>query len=129
MIQKQKLAKNATMAGLLAILVIAFIIFRNYLAKVKGERNCSIKQNEGYDGLLMNILPEVVARELQKDGQATPRHYDSVSVLFTDFKGFSTIAEKMEPNQLVSELDSFFVAFDNIVGKYNLEKIKTIGDA
>ncbi|MDZ7645928.1 MAG: adenylate/guanylate cyclase domain-containing protein [Cytophagales bacterium] len=52
-----------------------------------------------------------------------------MTVLFTDFKGFSTIAGKLTPIQLVAELNEYFMAFDEIVGKYNLEKIKTIGDA
>ena len=127
-IQKQKIVKNAFLAGLLVILFIAFIILRNYLAKVKINKILD-KQNEEIEGLLLNILPEKVAKELQEDGHATPREYESVSVLFTDFVGFSSIAKTLDPNDLVNELNSFFVAFDNITGKHNLEKIKTIGDA
>jgi class 3 adenylate cyclase len=70
-----------------------------------------------------------VAYELQTTGKATPRNYDAVSVMFTDFKGFTTLADKMTPQQLVTELGSCFMAFDNIIEKYGLEKIKTIGDA
>jgi class 3 adenylate cyclase len=50
-------------------------------------------------------------------------------VLFTDFKGFTSIADKMSPAEVVEELDTCFVAFDNIIEKYSLEKIKTIGDS
>ena len=78
---------------------------------------------------MLNILPAEVANELQESGEATPRDYESVSVLFTDFKGFTTLTEKMEPGLLVKELSDCFVAFDDIIGKYNLEKIKTIGDS
>lgn len=127
-IQKQRLVKNLFFIGLMAILLIAFIIFRNYLAKVKVNRLLD-KQNEEIEGLLRNILPEKVALELQKEGHATPHDYESVTVLFTDFVGFSTIAKGLKPNELVSELSSFFVAFDSIIGAHNLEKIKTIGDA
>ena len=126
--QKQKLLKNASIAGLLLILIIAFIILRNYLAKVKVNRILD-KQNEEIEGLLNNILPEKVAKELQKNGSATPRYYNNTSVLFTDFKGFSTIAKDLDPSVLVNELSSFFVAFDSITSQFNLEKIKTIGDA
>ena len=66
---------------------------------------------------------------MKVNGVATPRHYEEVSVLFTDFKGFSKIAEGLSPTQLVSELNEFFIAFDHITDDYNLEKIKTIGDA
>lgn len=66
---------------------------------------------------------------MQESGSATPHYYESVSVLFTDFKGFTKIAEGLSPNELVDELNEFFIAFDDIVEAHNLEKIKTIGDA
>lgn len=127
-LQKQKFAKNAFMAGLILIFIIAFIIFKNYRAKVKTNKILD-RQKVEIENLLLNILPQEVATELQKDGHATPRSYESVSVLFTDFKGFTTIAEGMKPNDLVAELNTFFVAFDDIIERNNLEKIKTIGDA
>jgi adenylate cyclase len=70
-----------------------------------------------------------VAYELRTEGSATPRSYESVSVLFTDFKGFTKIAGGLAPKELVAELNDFFVAFDEISERNNLEKIKTIGDA
>jgi class 3 adenylate cyclase len=127
-LQRQKFAKNAFMIGLVLILAIAVIIFRNYKAKVRINKILD-RQKIEIENLLLNILPEEVAHELKSDGQATPRFYESVSVLFTDFKGFTTIAEKMSPNELVAELNDFFVAFDDIIENNHLEKIKTIGDA
>ena len=62
-------------------------------------------------------------------GTTTPKHYDSVSVLFTDFKSFTKLASDLTPNELIAELTTFFSAYDDIIGKYGLEKIKTIGDA
>jgi len=70
-----------------------------------------------------------VAEELKKQGKTSARYFEDVSVLFADFVGFSMIAETLTPQQLVSELDTCFQAFDQIIAKYNLEKIKTIGDA
>ncbi|MEN7551408.1 adenylate/guanylate cyclase domain-containing protein [Rapidithrix thailandica] len=81
------------------------------------------------DTLLLNILPRSIAEELKEKGRATPKHFDNVSVLFTDFKGFTTVAEKLSPSEIVKELDECFLAFDEIAEKHNLEKIKTIGDA
>jgi class 3 adenylate cyclase len=81
------------------------------------------------DKLLLNILPAEVARELKETGAATPRYYESVTVLFTDFVGFSKIAEGLSPQKLVAELNKCFIAFDTIIEKHNLEKIKTMGDA
>ena len=81
------------------------------------------------DNLLLNILPKETAEELKEFGSANPKSYEMVSVLFTDFKGFTIISEKLTPKALVQELNYCFNAFDDIVAKYNLEKIKTIGDA
>ena len=127
-LKRQKFAKNAFLVGLFLILIIALITFRNYLRKVKTNKILD-KQKGEIEGLLLNILPSEVAKELQTTGRALPKHYDKVSVLFSDFKGFTSHAEKMSPQELVEELNACFVAFDNIVGKYNLEKIKTIGDS
>jgi adenylate cyclase len=121
-------AKYGFAGGLFSILVISVILFRNYKDKVRTNKLLD-KQKDQIEGLLLNILPAEVARELQHTGKATPTHYDDVSVLFSDFKGFTTIADKMSPSELVSQLNTCFMAFDNIVEKYGLEKIKTIGDA
>ncbi len=76
-----------------------------------------------------NILPVETAQELKEKGTATPKHYDKVSVLFTDFKGFTKIAEKLSAQELIEELNYCFFEFDKIIDKHHLEKIKTIGDA
>ncbi len=127
-LKRQKLATNAFIAGFGFILIIAFIIYRNYLNKIKVNKLLD-SQNAQIEHLLLNILPAEVAKELQQNGQATPRYYESVSVLFTDFKGFTVLAEKLTPQEVVAELNECFTAFDEIIEKYNLEKIKTIGDS
>lgn len=127
-IKRQKFAKNAFLAGLFLILMIALLLYRNYRRKVKINKLLD-KQKDKIEGLLLNILPAEVAKELQTTGEAEPKHYNEVSVLFSDFKGFTAHAEKLSPQELVQELNACFVAFDEIIGKYNLEKIKTIGDA
>ncbi len=127
-IQKQKFAKNTFIIGFIVTLLIAFQTYRSFRRKVKTNRLLD-KQNAEIESLVLNILPAAVATELRTEGNATPRHYDSVSVLFTDFKGFTKIAEGLSPNDLVAELNIFFSAFDEITAKHNLEKIKTIGDA
>lgn len=94
------------------------------------ERTAELaSEKERTEKLLLNILPKEIAEELQKRGKATARHYNQVSVLFTDFKGFTRFAESTRPEDLVQELDRCFSAFDDIIEKYHLEKIKTIGDA
>lgn len=81
------------------------------------------------DSLLLNILPDEIAEELKKFGKSYARKHDQVSVLFADIKGFTAIAEMLTPVKLVMQLDEVFGAFDNIIAKHGLEKIKTIGDA
>lgn len=81
------------------------------------------------DRLLLNTLPESIAEELKAKDRVEPKHYESVTVLFTDFVGFTGIAEKLSPQELVGELDVCFREFDRIAKKHHLEKIKTIGDA
>jgi len=87
------------------------------------------KERQKAESLLHNILPEEVAEELKQNGSSEARQYDHVSVLFTDFVNFTGIGEKMNPKDLVAELDLCFRAFDEIIDRHGLEKIKTIGDA
>lgn len=87
------------------------------------------REKELSDHLLLNILPAETAKELKEKGFAEARMYDDVTVLFTDFKDFTAITEHMSPAELVAELDYCFRAFDDIIDKYGIEKIKTIGDS
>jgi adenylate cyclase len=119
----------------LAILALAGIFFTRYRQKKKSakeleEKNKTIEaERQRSDELLLNILPPSIADELKRDGKAQARQYKEVTVLFTDFKNFTSISERLTPEQLVQELDYCFKAFDFIIGQYNIEKIKTIGDA
>jgi class 3 adenylate cyclase len=81
------------------------------------------------DDLLLNILPAEVANELKEKGEAEAKMFDHVSVLFTDFVNFTQMSERMSPQQLVAQLHENFKAFDEIMERNGLEKIKTIGDA
>ncbi len=96
------------------------------LAQKNDILNVELQRSEE---LLLNILPYETAQELKTNGKAVARFYPEVSVMFTDFKGFTQIAEKLSPEQLVQEIDEFFTAFDLIIDKHGIEKIKTIGDA
>ncbi|MEB2775125.1 adenylate/guanylate cyclase domain-containing protein [Algoriphagus sp. D3-2-R+10] len=101
----------------------------NLESKVK-ERTLDLQiEKEKSDELLLNILPFDIARELKEKGAAESKKYESVTVLFTDFKGFSIIAEQMNAVELVSEIDFCFKEFDRIIQKHGIEKIKTIGDS
>ncbi len=127
-IKRAKLVRNAILVGLGLVLTLISILYRDYRNKIKTNKLLDQRKAE-IENLLLNILPYEVAAELQKEGHATPRFYDSVSVMFTDFVSFSKIAESMTPQQIVSELNEFFTEMDEIIDKYGLEKIKTIGDS
>ena len=79
--------------------------------------------------LLLNILPVAIAEELKKAGKVQPKYVPSATMLFADFKDFTLLTERSEPNALIGLLDQYFTAFDEIVGRHGLEKVKTIGDA
>ncbi|KAA3645753.1 MAG: guanylate cyclase [Bacteroidetes bacterium] len=97
--------------------------------KVERQKKLLEEEKEKTEKLLLNILPREMADELKNKGKAKARHYRKATVMFTDFKGFTKVAESYSPQDLVAELDSYFIKFDEIVNKYNVEKIKTIGDA
>jgi len=86
-------------------------------------------QKEKADNLLERVLPKTTAKELKSGRKAGPYHYNMVTVLFSDIQGFTKVAEQMDSELLIDELDRFFLQFDTVVEKYNIEKIKTIGDA
>jgi class 3 adenylate cyclase len=81
------------------------------------------------DVLLLNTLPEKIAEELKQTGKVKPVYYESASILFTDFKDFTKLAEQLTPEELVNELDYCFSYFDMVIEEHNLEKLKTIGDS
>jgi adenylate cyclase len=120
-LRRRNLQRNAFIGGFVLMLVLAgtFLFQRNRINKERGRS----------EELLLNILPKEVADELKVKGEAEARHFDQVTILFTDFKGFTQLSEKVTPAELVAELNTCFKAFDAIMAKYRIEKIKTIGDA
>ncbi|HRO39842.1 MAG TPA: adenylate/guanylate cyclase domain-containing protein [Flavobacteriales bacterium] len=94
------------------------------------ERTAELRtERDRSDELLHNILPHEVAEELKHTGAAEAKHFDQATVLFTDFRGFTQMSEKLSPEQLVNELDTCFKHFDGLMDKWGMEKIKTIGDS
>ncbi len=81
------------------------------------------------ENLLLNILPAEIAEELKLKGKADARDFEMVSILFSDFKGFTAQSAKLSASELVNEINFCFEAFDGIMEKFGIEKIKTIGDA
>ena len=127
-IKHQKTLKLSFIIGFVLVVMLAFIIFRGLQWKKRDNKIITAEKAKSEE-LLRNILPFETVEELKKYGHSDARHYDMVSVLFTDFKGFSTFAENLPASKLIAELDLCFRAFDQIISKYNIEKIKTIGDS
>ncbi|MEJ6776263.1 MAG: adenylate/guanylate cyclase domain-containing protein [Crocinitomicaceae bacterium] len=104
--------------------------------KIEEERNNVVLQQgllqqekDKTEELLKNVLPTATAEELKRNGKARARAYKTVSVIFTDFVGFTKVSDQMPATELVKKLDVYFTKFDEIIVNNNLEKIKTIGDA
>lgn len=98
--------------------------------EIQQLRNVELKrEKDRSEALLLNILPADVASELKEKGRAEARLFENVTVLFTDFRGFATISERLSPQELVDELHICFSAFDEICARHHIEKIKTVGDA
>ena len=120
-IQKQKLVKNGFIGGFALVALFAGVFFM--------QRNRISKEKARSEELLLNILPEEVAQELKDKGEADAKLIDKATILFTDFKGFTSISEQLTAHELVEELNVCFKAFDHIITARGIEKIKTIGDA
>lgn len=103
-------------------------IIRDITEKKKAELIILNEKNKA-DQLLLNILPKQVADELKSRGNAKAKRYENVTILFSDFKDFTLLASTISPIKLVKELNELFSRFDDIMEAYQIEKIKTIGDA
>jgi class 3 adenylate cyclase len=126
--QTQKVVTIATGIALFFIILLAIGLYRR--AVFMKRTNAIIeKEMARSEGLLINILPEETAKELKESGKVKAKKFESVTVLFTDFEAFTAHSEHIEPELLVNRLGYYFTAFDDIIEKYGLEKIKTIGDA
>lgn len=111
---------------LLTIVVIGVLRRSRYINRT--NRIIEVEKNRS-EMLLLNILPSETAEELKENGKVKAKSFESVTVLFTDFQGFTLLSQDFTPEKLVASVDFYFSEFDKIMGKYGLEKIKTIGDS
>lgn len=124
----QKIITIASATALFLIFLMAIGLYRRNLY-VRKTNAIIEKEKDRSESLLLNILPEETARELKESGAVKANKFESVTVLFTDFKAFTTYSEQVNPEELVKRLGYYFMGFDDIMEKYKLEKIKTIGDS
>ncbi len=116
-------------AALALVLLLGYYFWNKSDQLLKSKNQSLLEEKKRSEDLLTNMLPAEIVRQIKTNNPVKARAYDGVAVLFTDFKGFSTIAENITPEELVTELNNCFTAFDRIIEKYRLQKIKTIGDA
>ena len=112
------------------VLLVSVLTYLSNLEINIAERTSELEdEKRKTENLLANILPQHVVQELKDKGASSPRLFDDVSVMFTDFVGFTEIAQRLTPEQLIAQLNEIFTGFDAIVEYHYSERIKTIGDA
>jgi adenylate cyclase len=132
---RQNQQKNFLYSGLALALLFGGFIYNRFRVTRKQKNIIALEkqnvevQKARSEELLLNILPAEIAEELKSKGSAEAQLIDFATVLFTDFKGFTALSELLSPQDLVKEINVCFSAFDHIMSKYGIEKIKTIGDA
>ncbi len=130
--QKSKFLLPLSLLGTL-LLALWYYFRRRRDRRTRGEmaeKNAMIEEKRRRsEQLLLNILPPAVAAELTVRNKVMARRYEHATVMFIDFVGFTKVAESMQPEELVNELDYCFSQFDAIVERARIEKIKTVGDA
>jgi adenylate cyclase len=99
------------------------------MQELEEARNSIAAEKTRAENLLANILPKSIAEELTTNGKVAPRHFPAATIVFTDFRNFTALSERAEPAMLIGLLDQYFRAFDTIIDRHGLEKLKTIGDA
>lgn len=127
-INRSRNERNMSILGAGLALLMVGVTAWSYLQKRKDNKRIELEKQKS-DELLLNILPFEVAEELKANGKTVAKNYDEVSVLFTDFVGFTANSERVGVQELLNDLNICFTEFDNIMIRYGLEKIKTIGDA
>ena len=112
--------------GLFLAIIVGFIFQYFYIRRT--NKRLAFERNRSEE-ILLNILPKETAEELKENGFIKAKEFENITVLFTDFKAFSQVAERISAEKLVKSVDYYFKTFDEITERYGLEKIKTIGDA
>ena len=126
--KNQRIVVIATAVALFLIGLLAIGLFRRNKF-IQRTKKIIEEEKRRSDRLLLNILPEETAQELKEKGSVQAKQFNAVTVLFTDFKGFTQYSENLSPEALVATLGTYFSKFDEIIERHGLEKIKTIGDA
>jgi class 3 adenylate cyclase len=117
-------------AGIAGVILGGLLAYLSNLEAKINERTAELAlEKRKSDALLENILPAYVINDLKERGASEPRYFEDLSIMFTDFVGFTQMSERLSAPELISQLNVIFTRFDAIVDKHSSERIKTIGDA
>ena len=124
-------ALNISGVTLLMFCLLRYFVNQNELVKqqLKSEQALLKIEQEKSENLLLNILPVSIAKRLKSGEKIIADEHDKAVILFADIVEFTNISQQVTPKTLVENLNKIFTHFDQLVEKYDLEKIKTIGDA
>jgi adenylate cyclase len=109
---------------ILNIILVSFVAMLLLVTFARGRETAQAR----VEALLLNVLPAEVAQRLQSDSQAIADHFDDASILFADVVDFTPLSSRLDAREVVGFLDRLFTSFDELVDRYEVEKIKTIGD-
>jgi class 3 adenylate cyclase len=126
--KKQRIIMYSLILGMLMFVALIYLIYRN-LKRNKKQNLLLAAEKARSEELLLNIIPQKVLAELKSDGVVKPESFDNVTIFFSDIEGFTRTSAHMQPQLLIDQLNQIFTAFDEIMSKYNCDRIKTIGDA
>jgi len=127
-IEKQRNLRNYLIGLIFLVIIISIITYISYCQKRK-DNQIIAEEKAKSDKLLLNILPVRIANDLKETGKTEPELFNDITVYFSDIVGFTNMSANLSPKKLIDELNEIFTAFDEIIGKYECERIKTIGDA
>ena len=120
--------RRLLLGGMLLIALFFLIILYSFMQLKKANRIIGIEKDKN-EKLLLNTLPIKVVNDLKENGKSEPQKFRDVSVCFSDIVGFTRASTELAPKKLIDELNDIYTAFDEIMIKYDCERIKTIGDA
>jgi class 3 adenylate cyclase len=120
----------AAMSSIIYFLVRHFVVAMDQIkSQLDQQHQLLAEEQKKSERVLLNVLPSSIAHRLKNhEGLIADGHAD-VTVLFADLVNFTQLTESLSPEQMVGLLNTIFSGFDELCEKYNLEKIKTIGDA
>lgn len=120
--------RQLLLGGFLMIFIFFIIILYSFIQMKRATKIIAIEKDKN-EQLLLNTLPIKVVNDLKENGKSEPQKFKNVTVYFSDIVGFTQISSSLDPKDLINELNDIYTAFDDIMLKYDCERIKTIGDA